>query len=71
MVELTDEEFGVVYAALRAAVNMDTEGVVLDVLQAEDNAWSVMQKVATRRAMTLTSEDRDRILTRPRHQRTG
>ena len=55
-IELTDDEFDLLYRSLRATVEQTTHDETLDVVELEDQAWQVMQEIAHRSGYPLASE---------------
>jgi hypothetical protein len=54
-IELSDEEFDLLYRSLRATVEQHVDDETERVVDLEDEAWELMQQIARRSGYPLTS----------------
>jgi hypothetical protein len=53
-IELTDEEFDLLYRSLRATVEQHVDDETLRVVDLEDQAWETIQRIARRVGYPMT-----------------
>jgi hypothetical protein len=56
-IELSDEEFDVLYRALRATVEQTVDDDTRTIVELEDEAWQLMQQIARRSGYPLPTTE--------------